>query len=73
MSQPDLAMRVASTATPTGTTAAEWRAIEQAAVRELQRRTAAAHTSVIALLQTHADAFSAKQRAQIRRRLGQGG
>ncbi|XQA71430.1 hypothetical protein ACM9XB_08100 [Xanthomonas sacchari] len=73
MPQPDPAMRVASTAIPTGTTPAEWRSIEHAATRELQRRTEAAHTAVIALLQTHAAAFSAKQRARIRRRLARGG
>ncbi|MDY4296951.1 MULTISPECIES: hypothetical protein [unclassified Xanthomonas] len=66
-------MRVASTATPIGTTATEWRAIEQAATRELQRRTKAAHMALIALLQIHAAAFSAEQRSEIRRRLGQGG
>ncbi|MBO9874432.1 MULTISPECIES: hypothetical protein [Xanthomonas] len=66
-------MRAASPPLPTGTTVAEWRAIEQAATRELQRRTEGAHTAVIALLQTHVAAFSAKQRAQILRRLGRGG
>lgn len=66
-------MHADSTALPTGTTPADWRSIEQAATRELQRRTEAAHAAVIALLQTHAAAFSAKQRAQIRRRLERGG
>lgn len=57
---------------PTATTRAEWRAIEQAATRELRRRADAAHALVIAMLQRHAGELSAKQLAQIRRCLGQG-
>ncbi|MDQ1093157.1 hypothetical protein QE400_002570 [Xanthomonas sacchari] len=54
---------------PTGKTAEEWRAIENAAIQELQRRADEAHATVVALLDRHGSNFSAKQMSQIRRRL----
>ncbi len=58
-------------AVPTGKTAEEWQAIEHAAIQELQRRAEEAHATVIALLDRHSRNFSAKQLAQIKRRLGE--
>ncbi|WP_369938219.1 hypothetical protein [Xanthomonas tesorieronis] len=57
---------------PTGTTRSQWLEIERAAAEELQRRTDAAHAAILELLRRHAQEFSPRQIAGLRRRLRKG-